>query len=237
MARKQRVSTAGVPEHIIQRGNNRQVIFGCEEDMQAYVAWLKTYSKKYKVSIHAWVLMTNHVHLLCTPSTVSGISQMMQSLGRMYVTYFNRSYQRSGTLWEGRFKSCLVQEETYLLQVYRYIELNPVRAGMVNEPADYYWSSYQCNALGKKSELLTPHSLYTRLGANQQERQSSYRGLFSHQVEGQLLEDIRQATHKGLALGNDHFFADIEALTGRRVIEGKRGRPVGWRKNKGDENN
>ncbi len=159
---------------------------------------------------------------------------MMQSLGRMYVTYFNRSYERTGTLWEGRFKSCLVQEENYLLQVYRYIELNPIRARMVNEPADYYWSSYQCNALGKKSELLTPHPIYIRLGKNEQERQSSYRGLFTHQIEGKLLEDIRQATHKGLALGNDHFFADIEALTGRRVIEGKRGRPVGWRKNSGD---
>jgi putative transposase len=103
-----------------------------------------------------WFVMTNHVHLLCTPSNTYGVSQMMQSLGRMYVTYFNRSYKRTGTLWEGRFKSCLVQEETYLMQVYRYIEMNPVRASMVDEPADYFWSSYQCNALGKKSGLLTP---------------------------------------------------------------------------------
>jgi putative transposase len=183
MARKQRVSSIGVPEHLIQRGNNRQAIFACEEDMQAYVGWLKTYSKKYKVSVHAWVLMTNHVHLLCTPSSVNGISQMMQSLGRMYVTYFNRSYKRTGTLWEGRFKSCLVQEETYLMQVYRYIEMNPVRACMVDEPADYFWSSYQCNALGKKSDLLTPHSIYTRLGRNEQARQLAYRGLFVHQLE------------------------------------------------------
>ena len=234
MARRLRVSSAGVSEHLIQRGNNRQAIFACEEDMQAYVGWLKTYSKKYKVSVHAWVLMTNHVHILCTPSSNDGISQMMQSLGRMYVMYFNRSYKRTGTLWEGRFKSCLVQEETYLMQVYRYIEMNPVRASMVDEPADYFWSSYQCNALGKKSDLLTPHSIYTRLGRNEQERQLAYRGLFAHQIEGKLLEDIRQATNKGLALGNDNFFADIESLTGKRVIEGKRGRPVGWRKNKND---
>jgi putative transposase len=234
MARKQRVSSVGVPEHIIQRGNNRQAIFACEEDMQAYVGWLKTYSKKYKVSVHAWVLMTNHVHLLCTPSSVNGISQMMQSLGRMYVTYFNRSYKRTGTLWEGRFKSCLVQEETYLMQVYRYIELNPVRASMVDDPAAYFWSSYQCNALGKKSDLLTPHSIYTRLGTNEQERQLAYRGLFVHQIEGKFLEDIRKVTNKGLALGNDNFFAEIESLTGRRVIERKRGRPVGWRKDKSD---
>jgi putative transposase len=127
MARRQRVSSAGVAEHVIQRGNNRQVIFACEEDMKAYFGWLKTYSKKYKVSVHAWVLMTNHVHILCTPSSSHGVSQMMQSLGRMYVMYFNRSYKRTGTLWEGRFKSCLVQEEVYLMQVYRYIEMNPVK--------------------------------------------------------------------------------------------------------------
>jgi putative transposase len=118
------------------------------------------------------------------------------------------------------------------LQVYRYIEMNPVRASMVNEPADYFWSSYQCNALRKKSDLLTPHSIYTRLGRNQKGRQLVYRGLFTEQIEGKLLEDIRQATNKGLALGNDDFFADIESLTGRRVVEGQRGKPVGWRKKK-----
>jgi putative transposase len=156
---------------------------------------------------------------------------MMQSLGRMYVAYFNRRHKRTGTLWEGRFKSCLLQEETYLMQVYRYIELNPVRGSMVDEPADYFWSSYQCNAFGKKSDLLTPHSIYTRLGINEKERHLAYRGLFAQQIEGKLLEDIRQATNKGLALGNEHFLAEIESLTGRRVIERKRGRPVGWRKN------
>lgn len=202
--------------------------------MQAYVGWLKTYSTKYKVSVHAWVLMTNHVHLLCTPSSTDGISQVMQSLGRMHVMYFNRSYKRTGTLWEGRFKSCLVQEETYLMQVYRYIEMNPVRASMVNELADYIWSSYQCNALGKKNDLLTLHSIYTRRGTTKQARQLAYRVLFTHQIEDKLLEDIRQATNKGLALGNDDFFAEVESLAGRRVIERKRGRPVGWRKNKND---
>jgi putative transposase len=116
-----------VPEHLIQRENNRQAIFACEEDMQAYVGRLKTYYKKYKVSVHAWVLMTNHVHLLYTPNSAIGISRMMQSLGRMFVTYFNRSHKRTGTLWEGRFKSYLVQKKTYLMQVYRYIELNPGR--------------------------------------------------------------------------------------------------------------
>jgi putative transposase len=163
MPRKPRVSLAGVAEHVIQRGNNRQAIFSCEDDMKAYVTWLNQYSKKYKVAIHAWVLMTNHVHILCSPSSHSAISQMMQSLGRMYVMYFNKSYKRSGTLWESRYRSCLVQNEEYLLSLYRYIELNPVRAGMVQEPSEYSWSSYQCNGLGKQSDLLTAHPIYLRI--------------------------------------------------------------------------
>ena len=230
MPRKPRASAAGIAEHIIQRGNNRQVIFANEEDMEAYVTWLKEYSQKYQVAIHAWVLMTNHVHLLCTPSNSQGISQMMQSLGRMYVMYFNKRYKRSGTLWEGRYRSCLVQEETYLMTLYRYIELNPVRAGMVKEPSEYSWSSYQCNALGKESDLLTPHELYQSLGKSNHERQASYRALFTHMVEGMLLDDIRKATNKGLALGNANFIADVESITGKRLVEGKRGRKVGWRK-------
>ncbi len=147
----------GIPQHVIQRGNNRQICFAGEEDFAAYANWLKDYSEKYQVEIHAWVLMTNHVHLLCTPRATNVVSLMMQSLGRQYVSYFNFNYQRTGTLWEGRFKSCLVQEDKYLLHLYRYIELNPVRAGMVEQPSDYSWSSYPINALGKKSELCTSH--------------------------------------------------------------------------------
>ena len=219
-----------MPEHVIQRGNNRQIIFANEEDMQAYVTWLKDYSIKYQVNIHAWVLMTNHVHLLCTPSNSTGISNMMQSLGRMYVLYFNKRYKRSGTLWEGRFKSCLVQSEAYLLQLYRYIELNPVRANMVNDPAQYPWSSYQCNALGNQDKLITPHPLYMSLGITSEKRGLAYQALFEHHVEGKLLNDIRQSANKGLALGNDKFINDVEALTGKTVSMGKRGRPTGWRK-------
>ena len=230
MPRKPRASAAGVPEHVIQRGNNRQVIFVNEEEQKAYVTWLKQYAEKYQVAVHAWVLMTNHVHLLCTPSNSTGISQMMQALGRMYVMYFNRRYQRTGTLWEGRYKSCLVEEETYLLQLYRYIELNPVRAGMVADPGEYTWSSYQCNGLGKKSDLLSAHGLYQALGTTDKERQDNYRELFKYHVEGKLLDDIRQASNKGLALGNAHFIADVEAMTGKRLVEEKRGRKTGWRK-------
>jgi putative transposase len=225
MARKARFSPEGVPQHVIQRGNNRQICFGSEEDFKAYLHWLKQYSKKYGVSVHAWVLMTNHVHLLCTPWSVDGLSKMMQSLGRSYVRYFNDTYQRTGTLWEGRFKSCLVNAPEYLFHLYRYIELNPVRAMMVDDPADYIWSSYQCNGLGKQSILLSPHELYQQLGLNTAERLENYRTLFSSHVEDELLDNIRKASNKGLVLGNDRFVDEMENLSGRRLKERHRGRP------------
>lgn len=230
MARLPRVHLAGVPEHIIQRGNNRQVCFADDEDFAAYAHWLKAYSDAFGVHIHAWVFMTNHVHMLCTASDNSGISQMMQSLGRQYVQYFNRRYQRSGTLWEGRFKSCLVQEEHYVLAVYRYIEMNPVRAGMVSSPAEYAWSSYAINALGKQSALCQPHSCYLALAESEAERQQAYRDMFQGEVNEALLTDIRSAAKSGMALGNDRFKQEVADLTGRRQQMGQRGRPVGWRK-------
>ncbi len=225
MARRLRVAPTGIPQHVIQRGNNRQVCFASEDDMRAYLSWLKEYAQKYKVHIHAWVLMSNHVHLLCTPQASDAVSRMMQALGRVYVRYFNHTYQRSGTLWEGRYKSCLVESESYLLQVYRYIELNPVRAGMVGDPGEYTWSSYPCNAFGKKSEMHTPHELYRALGRTDAERMERYRALFSAHVDGPLLEKIRQSLNKGLALGHERFAEQIEVLTGQRVVPGRRGRP------------
>jgi len=155
---------------------------------------------------------------------------MMQSLGRRYVQYFNFEYRRSGTLWEGRFKSCLIQAERYLLEVYRYIELNPVRAGMVSDPEEYRWSSYPVNGLGKVSDLCSPHPEYLALGADSSCRQKKYRELFTHHIDGELLKDIRDNTHKGMAVGDDRFKAELETLTGRRLKSKKRGRPVGWRK-------
>ena len=154
----------------------------------------------------------------------------MQSVGRRYVQYFNYQYQRSGTLWEGRYKSCLVQAESYLIEVYRYIELNPVRAKMVEDPSDYVWSSYQINALGKTSDLCTPHPEYLRLGATNDERMKNYRALFSDPVEGDLLKEIRSSVNQGMAIGHDRFKDKIEVLTGRRLKPKKAGRPVGWRK-------
>ena len=232
MARLPRISPVDVPVHIIQRGNNSQVCFVADEDYSAYIDWLSKYSKKYRVDVHAWVLMTNHVHLLCTPRRGGSLSLMMQSMGRSYVRYFNSEYLRTGTLWEGRYKSCLVQEDRYLLELYRYIELNPVRAEMVEDPGEYVWSSYQCNGLGKSSEMCMPHPEYQALGSNPEERRSNYRSLFSKHVGGELLEEIRLNTNKGLAIGNHRFKEEIEALTGRRVESKKRGRPLGWRKMK-----
>ena len=223
MARLLRICPPGIPQHVIQRGNNRQVCFAADEDFAAYAHWLHESSGKFGVAIHAWVFMTNHVHLLVTPQEEAAISRMMQWVGRQYVRYFNRAHQRSGTLWEGRFKSCVVDAETYLLACQRYIELNPVRANMVTDPAHYRWSSYQSNGLGKTSKLCKPHDVYLRLGRAQRERLVCYRALFTGHLDDAVLGDIRAATQKGLALGSDRFKKQVAALTGRRVTPRKRG--------------
>ena len=225
MARLPRICPPGIPQHIIQRGNNRHVCFASEQDYSAYAHWLKEYSQQFLVAIHAWVFMTNHVHLLATPGMQDSIQLMMQSLGRRYVRYFNYTYGRTGTLWEGRYKSSLVQTETWLLQCQRYIELNPVRAGMVLDPSDYPWSSYRCNGMGIESELYSPHDTYLKLGQTKIQRLQAYRSLFKAHVEGELLEEIRCAVNQGLALGNDRFKDEIETLYGRRVRPAKMGRP------------
>jgi putative transposase len=167
--------------------------------------------------------MTNHVHLLLTPTTPEGVSLMMQALGREYVRYFNFSYKRTGTLWEGRFKSCVVDADNYLLTCQKYIEMNPVRAGMVADPSEYFWSSYQANGHGMAIDLCTPHSVYLALGSTKHERLMAYRELFRFDIEDDDLETIRHATNKGMAVGNDRFKAEIKALTGRRVVALKRG--------------
>ncbi len=205
-------------------GNNRQVCFNSDEDMLTYKNWLCEYAAKYDVHVYSWVLMTNHVHLLATPWQENGLSRMMQSLGRYYVRYYNNHYRRSGTLWEGRFKSCLVESTEYLLQCYRYIELNPVRAGMVNDPANYKWSSYLCNGLGVESKLITPHELYLSLGLNHDERTNNYRELFLDHLEGNVIKEIRESVNKGLAFGSDRFKDEIEFNLKRRVRSEKPGR-------------
>jgi len=201
------------------------VCFVNEDDMAFYMHCLNDYAEKHNVAIHAWVLMTNHIHLLATPWEKNSISKMMQDVGRLYVRYFNKTYKRTGTLWEGRFKSSLVQSEYYLLSLYQYIELNPVRAGMVKDPGDYSFSSYQINALGKKSNLCTPHEEYLLLGDDPIARQQNYRALFEQDLDGELIDDFRKITNKGMAIGNHDFIKEIEGLTGYDMTCKNRGRP------------
>lgn len=225
MARLPRLYIPGVAQHVIQRGNNRQVCFNSNQDMAAYAYWLHEAATKFGVYIHAWVFMTNHVHLLVTAKTDKSIPSAMQHLGRIYVRYYNREYRRSGTLWEGRYKACLVQDERYFLECSRYIELNPVRANMVNDPAEYRWSSYRCNAFGRQSKLHTPHDEYLALGGTDTERQAAYRDLFRAHVESTVIAEIRDAVNQGLVLGNDRFKDEVEANLDRSVRPGKSGRP------------
>ena len=153
MARHPRFALPGHPQHVIQRGNNRDIIFVADEDYQFYRDRLAEACRRFGCHLHAYVFMTNHTHLLMTPSTAAGISQVMQSLGRVYVQYFNYRYHRTGTLWEGRFKATLIDTDRYLMTCHRYIELNPVRAGLVQRPEEYGWSSFLRNALGMPIRL------------------------------------------------------------------------------------
>ena len=225
MPRRPRVILPNIPQHIIQRGNNRTACFYADEDYGRYLDWLKEYADKTDCHIHAYVLMTNHVHLLASASTTEAIGAMMKALGQRYVQYINRSYKRSGTLWEGRYKSCPTQAEAYLLACQRYIELNPVRANIVQHPAEYKWSSYQANAQGADTEIIKPHALYKALGADAQTRQVAYRELFRYELDPGTIDQIRTATNGNYALGNDLFKAQIAAALGRRVEAGKAGRP------------
>ena len=168
MPRRARIALPGIPWHIIQRGNNRSACFYADEDYQLYLRHLKELTEKFGCAVHAYVLMTNHVHLLLTPEKETSAALLMKNLGQRYVQYINRTYRRSGTLWEGRFRSCLTQTEDYVLACYRYIELNPVRANMVNHPREYPWSSYRGNGEGLSSELIIPHDQYLRLDQEEQ---------------------------------------------------------------------
>jgi len=223
MARLARLNLPGIPQHIVQRGNNRQACFFTEQDYTVYLSKLKEYSQKYNVAVHSYILMTNHVHLLATPREGNGVSRLIQSLGRYYVRYVNQTYGRSGTLWEGRYKSTLIDSDNYFLVVSRYIELNPVRAQMVKHPAEYPWSSYQNNAEGRSIELLTPHICYLSLGKTDKERQEKYKSLFAQQIPAYTIKEIRDATNKAWVLGCDRFKQQIEIQTGRRASPQVRG--------------
>ncbi len=225
MPRKPRFYLPDVPVHVIQRGNNRQATFFSDEDYQAFLNWLKEGADKHGCSIHAYVLMSNHFHLLVTPKARESISRMIQFVGRNYVTYVNHKYGRSGTLWEGRHKGCLIHGESYLLACSRYIELNPVRAGMVKTPGEYRWSSYRGNAHGEATEILGQHSLYLALGTTNETRQFAYRELFRNALDSDQLHSIRAAVQTGTPLGDGRFRAQIERTLGCKTGHSRRGRP------------
>lgn len=226
MPRRARISVPGIPWHIIQRGNNRTACFYAEDDYLKYIDTLKEQADKYGCQAHAYVLMTNHVHLLLTPEKEDSASLLMKHLGQRYVQYVNRTYKRSGTLWEGRFRSCLTQSEDFVLACYRYIELNPVRANMVQHPGHYPWSSYKANAEGQKNDLLVPQAEYIRLGSNSLARREHYKALFEAHLEPVLLNTIRKSTNGNYVLGNERFQQEIASMLKRRVVPGKPGRPI-----------
>lgn len=225
MARKPRFEVVGLPQHIVQRGNNRQPCFRDDEDRRRYLADLEEALHAHDVDLHAWVLMSNHVHLLATPRTSRGVSRMMQKLGSRYVRWFNDRHERSGTLWDGRFRASLVETDSYLLACMRYIELNPVRANMVRNPGDYRWSSFAANALGCPDPLVVPHPTYLALRETVKQRCAAYRRLCAHALEERMLADIRDALASGLVLGSDDFKTRVEAVTACPARRRRGGRP------------
>jgi putative transposase len=217
MPRRPRLRLASVPFHVIQRGHNRNPCFLRDEDYRRYLDELGSHARRHGVHVHAYVLMTNHVHLLATPSHPDALGMLMKAVGQRYVHYFNRTCERSGTLWGGRFRSCLVDSETYLLVCHRYIECNPVRAGMVSNPGAYRWSSHRANALGAP-DIVTPHPSVSALGRD------AYRDLFRQELDARVVNEIRDTTNSGFALGSEKFRRDVACLLGRRIEPQRRGR-------------
>ncbi len=234
MPRQPRLDLPGVAQHIVQRGNDRQPCFFADIDRMHYLQDLRELSLKLGIAVHAYVLMTNHVHLLLTSQGAGATSTLMQSLGRRYVRYINDQYRRTGTLWEGRYKSCPVQDETYLLRCYRYIELNPVRAGMAADPADYQWSSHRCNGLSQADALVQPHPRYTAMATDDM-RPAIYRRFVLDAIDPDETAAIRLNLQRQHALGNDRFRAAIERQLGRRAGPAARtGRPKKFRETQGE---
>ena len=225
MPRKPRFYLPGIPVHVVQRGHSREAVFYEDADYRAYLGWLREAAERYHCVIHAYVLMTNHVHILVTPSDKEGLSRMMQYAGRRYVPYINHHYGTSGTLWEGRYKASLIQEENYLLTCMRYIEMNPVRANMVAHPRQYRWSSYRANGEGRAAPEITHHPLYLALDKAAVQRQAAYRALFKVPIDEKNEENIRAAWQTGTPLGNDCFKVEIEAKLKTTVGQARRGRP------------
>jgi putative transposase len=225
MPSQPRYHLPGLPQHVIQRGNNRQPVFFSDADYRVYLACLHKAAEQHDAAVHAYVLMTNHVHLLITPQQTSSIAKLRQSLGRQYVYYSNTTYQRTGTLWEGRYKASVVEAERYFFTCSWYIECNPVRAGVVHEPAAYPWSSYRWHAQGEPDPVVTDHALYRALGRTPSARQWAYCAVFQSAFDAGALEEIRQALQQCHVLGSDCFKDALERTLQRRVRPGSPGRP------------
>lgn len=226
MARLPRLTVPGYPHHIIQRGNNRQAIFSSAADYQMLLGLLDENAKKFGVALHAYVLMSNHFHLLATPSTAEGLPQMMQALGRRYVRYFNDSQGRSGTLWEGRYRSTLIETERYLLACMVYIDLNPVRAGRVKEARDYPWSSHGHYVGLRVDKMVTPHPLFWALGNTPFAREAAYAESVRIGITTEQQDALTRSALSGWALGSENFVADLQKRTERRVKKTPPGRPI-----------
>lgn len=225
MPRSLRFCPAGFPQHVIQRGVNRQFCFVDDQDKGFYIRLLTEYAAELEVQVHAWVLMSNHVHLLCTPGSDRTISLLMQSVGRRYVQYFNLKYERTGGLWEGRFRSFVVESQRYFLTCQRYVELNPVRAGMVTLPGGYAWSSFRCHGMGKESDLHSPHPEYLALGKTSRERIRAYHQLFAEALRRTEHDAIAKSLSSGYALGDEAFREALERRFGVPQRAKPRGRP------------
>ncbi len=225
MARLPRLTVPGYPHHVIQRGNNRQPIFASDADRRLLLALWAEYAKKFQVAIHAYVLMSNHFHLLVTPATETGLPQMMQAVGRRYVRLFNDAHGRSGTLWEGRYRSTLIETERYLLTCMAYIDLNPVRARLVAQARDYPWSSHGHHIGLHQDKLITPHALFWSLGNTPFAREAAYAELVQAGLQIEDQEQLTEATVKGWALGSTEFLSDLKRRTERRASRAKAGRP------------
>ncbi|MGC1172770.1 REP-associated tyrosine transposase [Polaromonas sp.] len=225
MARLPRLSLPGYPHHVIQRGNNRQAIFSSPADYQTLLDLIEESAKKSGVAIHAYVLMVNHFHLLVTPETADSLPRMMQAVGRRYVRCFNDSHGRSGTLWEGRYRSTLIQAETYLLACMAYMDLNPVRAGLVSEARDYPWSSHGHYAGLRNDKLVTPHPLFWGLGNTPFAREAIYADIVRAGVPAEQQAALTESTLGGWALGDAAFVAELQKRIERRVVKTQVGRP------------
>ncbi|MEJ2405980.1 MAG: transposase [Candidatus Thiodiazotropha sp.] len=212
MARKPRVDLGGYAYHVTQRGNNRDACFFAEEDYRFYRDCIKQSSEKYHVAVHAYVLMTNHVHLLVTTKQDGDLSHFMQHIGRRYVRYVNVAYKRSGTLWEGRFKSSVVDVEHYLLTCYRYIELNPVRAGMTERPSEYPWSSARWHGFGLEDKIVRDHPIFDALGSTREARSNAYRELFRTEMDEDLIHEMGETFSQERMLGGSRFLAQVEKV-------------------------